>query len=441
MNGLLRDWHVKNSGCTGCVMNCFSTIRGRNLPQGIVAHGEAHCVQMQTGNYGRTRGTEVVSQASAETVFVAKQRADQLGVNAYDFGMVLSLLVRLRFDQGEALFQALDPWLRSELALLPWGSIDSGGDSGLSFMQALFDLFANAEPGTDTLGGWLLQGAPRAAVRFGMFDDIWFGNHGDFHGFEGFRVAYSAHGQREHFGPDRFGYPAGLHWVVWNRDPNRHEHNGLVSWSGLSWAQKRRVAEIHFGSPDAIDDPDHQWVPGPPTGPRIELARKLAVRSMLKDSLTLCDWVFPNYCAPVAEREYAGDLGLEAELYRAVTGDAASEAELDARAETLVDLYRAITVRDWNTADMRGALGYVSGGRGADQGGNYRGHDNLAAWFFVNEPHLDRDEFELAKTMFYRRMGWHSTLGSVPRAKLEAGGLSSVADGLETLGLLPPDEG
>ena len=441
MGGLLKDWHVKNSGCTGCVMNCFSTFRGQGLPADVPSHAEAHCVQMQTGNFWRIRNHQPVARASPQTVFANIQRADLLGINSYDINMLLPLLVRLRFAEDGSFYQALDSHLQQQLAALPFDSLDTGGDGGLTFFTALFELMAGATPGEDNLDSWLLQGAPRAAARFGMYDDIWTGTSGDFDGYENFRVQYGAHGQRSHYGPDRFGLPAGLHWVIWNRDPNRHEHNGLVAWSGLSWQQKQRIAEIHFGHSNAIDNPALAWKIGDATPARIELARMLAVRSMLKDSLSLCDWVFPNYCCPDAQREFAGDLNLEAELYTAITGEMISAEQLDLRAEALVDLYRAITVRDWNTSDMRGSEGYQSGGRGADYGGDYRGHDNLAAWYFelTNEPHLDRAQFEQAKTMFYERFGWDPDTGCVTRSKLELLEQGSVADGLATLGLLPDD--
>jgi len=381
-----------------------------------------------------------VSRSNAKTVFTVKQLADLHGINSYDLRMMMSLVVRLRWDVDAGFYQALDSHLQSQLDALPWQSIDEGGDSGLTFYQALFATMAGATPGDDSLGSWLLQATARAAARFGMMEDLWTGTHGDFHGFEGFSVGYGAHGQRSHYGPNGYGLPAGLHWVVWNRDPNRHEHNGLVSWSGLTWEQKRRVAEIHFGDPDAIDTPHEEWIIGDATPGRIALTRMLTVRSMLKDSLTLCDWVFPNYCCPDPEREYAGDLDVDSELYRAVTGDEVSADELDLRAEGIVDLYRAITVRDWNTTDLRGAEGYQSGGMGEDQGGDYRGHDNLAAWYFDHEPHLDRAQFEDGKTKFYQRMGWHSQLGCPTRSKLAAFDQEDVADGLEALGLLEPDE-
>ena len=58
----------------------------------------------------------------------------------------------------------------------------------------------------------------------------------------------SAHGMCDHYGPRTYGMATGLTWATENRDPNRHELNGLVSWSGLSWAEKQRVAEILFPS-------------------------------------------------------------------------------------------------------------------------------------------------------------------------------------------------
>ncbi len=441
MGGLLGGWHVKNSGCVGCVMNCFSTVRGQGLPPGIPEVAEVNCVQSHTFHFARYREGRSVASSSAQTVLLGKQYADLLGINAYDIKMMLPLLVQLRHGDDGSYLDELPAPLRADVLALPWDSLDEGGDGGLSFCVELFESLRDAAPDTDSLAAALLQGTPRAARRFGMLEHLWTGSHGHDRGFEGFRVGYGAHGQRSHYGPDRYGLASGLHWALWNRDPNRHEYNGLVSWSGLSWEQKQRVAELHFGDGEMLDDPKLPYAAGPPTRARIELARFLMVRSMLKDSLTLCDWVFPNYCSPRPEREYAGDLGLEAELYGAVTGDAVDPGTLDDRAAELVDLYRALTVRSWGTQDLRGAEGYRSGGRGADEGGDFRGHDNLASWYFEapdsGRRRLHRDEFEEGKTLLYERMGWDSQQGSPGEAKLRASGLGDLADELAALDLLP----
>ncbi len=449
MGGLLYPWHVKNVGCTGCVMNCFSTVRGQGLPDWMPAHGELNCVQSHTFYFSRRRNGRAVATSSPQAVLAGKQMADLLGINAYDIKMLLPLIVQLRYGAEGAYYDGLEPALRQELSALPWASLDAGGDGGLEMVLALYEGFQRAPVAGEgeTLFSILLGGTPRAAQRLGMYEDLWTGGRSQYGGHEGFAVEYGAHGQRSHYGPDRYGLASGLHWVIWNRDPNRHEHNGLASWSGLSWDEKRRVAELLFGDADLLDDPNRRWAAGPATPSRVELARFLMIRALLKDSLTLCDWVFPNYCSPQQEREYAGDLGLEAELYRAVTGEALSAAELDARGERLVQLYRALTVRAWNTSDLRGAQGYAGGGRGADRGGDYRGHDNLAAWYFEvpaspGSParrNLDRGEFEAGKTALYQRMGWDSALGAPSRATLAARDLAAVADDLDELGLLPSD--
>ncbi len=61
----------------------------------------------------------------------------------------------------------------------------------------------------------------------------------------------------------------------------------------MSWEEKERVAEIHFGTAAGIDNP--QEGNAPVNEHKVELARFLSVRAMLKDALTVCDWVLPNY--------------------------------------------------------------------------------------------------------------------------------------------------
>ncbi|MBW8383082.1 MAG: hypothetical protein K0M69_11255, partial [Youngiibacter sp.] len=50
---------------------------------------------------------------------------------------------------------------------------------------------------------------------------------------------------------------------------------------------------------------------------------------------------------------------------------------------------------------------------------------------------MDRDDMQLALTMFYKEMGWDEKLGTPTRATLERLGLKDVADELGSLNLLP----
>jgi aldehyde:ferredoxin oxidoreductase len=439
----LAELHVKNASCTGCPIACYGVLRNDAAPALVPKVGEAACLQYQVWNHTRRRDGRIVSTASTDALFLGKQLADLHGYNVWDLRLVFGLLFFARFGWDGAVRDGLDRSLGADLDAIPWSSIDEGGDGGVRFLAHVFELMARAEPNDGSLGSLVVAGSARLARGLGLYEPMWSGDGGFYGGCEGVTVRYGAHGMAEHYGPRTYGVATGLTWATENRDPNRHELNGLVSWSGLSWEEKRRVAAIHFGSPDVIDDPRRGIAPV--TADKVEVARFLTVRAMLKDALTVCDWVLPNWCCPDPNREYAGDLGLEAEMYRTITGDDVSMEELDQRAEHLYDLHRALTMRDWGTSDMRGAVGYAGGGRGADTGGDYRGHDNLAAWQFAHPPDrapgepdgpLDRGDFERAKTMFYERLGWDRETGGVKAEKLRAGGNADVAAELQRLALL-----
>jgi aldehyde:ferredoxin oxidoreductase len=132
--------------------------------------------------------------------------------------------------------------------------------------------------------------------------------------------------------------------------------------------------------------------------------------------------------SPSNGRNYRGDTALESKFMSMVTGKEISEAELDLAGERVLTLHRALTVKNMNTTDMRGK------------------HDVMMDWVFDVDPEvkaftmgtikMDRDDMQLALTMFYKEMGWDEQLGAPTRATLERLVLSSVADDLERLNLL-----
>ncbi|MGE5623522.1 MAG: aldehyde ferredoxin oxidoreductase C-terminal domain-containing protein, partial [Methanocella sp.] len=97
--------------------------------------------------------------------------------------------------------------------------------------------------------------------------------------------------------------------------------------------------------------------------------------------------------------------------------------------ERIFNLHRALTIRDWNTVEMRAK------------------HDTVPEWAF-NWPEdkapftpghykMEKADVEVAKDMFYEVLGWDKQTGSPTRATLERLGLKSVADDLAKKGLLP----
>jgi aldehyde:ferredoxin oxidoreductase len=215
-----------------------------------------------------------------------------------------------------------------------------------------------------------------------------------------------------------------------NRDPNRHEYPGMVLFSGGKIEDIKRVAKELYGSEQAVD-PMGKITPYHPSKGKFAIA--IDHRGILKDSLPVCDWVFPIVLSPHPEKKFMGDTTIESKLFSAVTGLKWGEKELDHAAERCWNLHRAITIRDWKTANLR------------------EGHDVLPQVYFAGETDraavspiptggaggLDRKDFEEAKTDYYRQRGWDEKTGAPTRAKLEELDLKDVADKLSAAKLLP----
>ena len=233
-----------------------------------------------------------------------------------------------------------------------------------------------------------------------------------------------SHGMWDHYDPRSYSQVLGLTWVMDNRDPNRHEYPGMILFSGAKFEDVQQVAKVIYGSEKAVD-PVGKVSPYHPAKGRFAIS--IDHRGILKDSLPVCDWVFPVVMSPHPERKYMGDTSIESKLFSAVTGIKWDEKELDTAAERCWNLHRAITIRDWKTPNLR------------------EGHDWLPdAYFAVAEPTvavstvvtaaargLDREDFETAKTDYYKQRGWNEKTGAPTRKKLEELDLKDVADKLK----------
>jgi aldehyde:ferredoxin oxidoreductase len=128
------------------------------------------------------------------------------------------------------------------------------------------------------------------------------------------------------------------------------------------------------------------------------------------------------------ERDYAGDLGLEAKFYSMATGDQKTTEELDTVAERIFNLHRALTIRDMGTKEMRAQ------------------HDTVPPWVFdypadkkpftPGHYKMDPGDIEIAKNMFYTELGWDGATGAPSRYTYERLGMKDVADTLAEKGLL-----
>jgi aldehyde:ferredoxin oxidoreductase len=135
-----------------------------------------------------------------------------------------------------------------------------------------------------------------------------------------------------------------------SRDPTIGTHHSslllaefLLADRDVALSQFRRLSEKVWGYPDALE-------------PTFENKAPVAIWSqhqhMLIDSLTLCDFAFPQLVRPMETREewrntqdLIGDLDLDLRMFGAVTGLEMSRQEMDRVAERAFTLERAMLAR------------------------------------------------------------------------------------------------
>ena len=233
-----------------------------------------------------------------------------------------------------------------------------------------------------------------------------------------------------------------LLWAMEPREPIQALHEigyPLAQWTtGVKGTEKthvtskvvRAIAKRFWGSEAAADFTT--------TDGKALAARMIQDRQYAKESLILCDWIYP-----ISDNKYSqdhvGDPTLESQLFSAVTGIETDEASLYRMGETIFNLQRSALIRDgrqgrkddrlpedWHTEPLkRGVMDpdcLVPGKNG----------EPVSRVGSV----VDRQEFERMKDQYYRIRRWNIATGLQTRRTLESLGLKDVADDLEQRGLL-----
>jgi aldehyde:ferredoxin oxidoreductase len=138
-------------------------------------------------------------------------------------------------------------------------------------------------------------------------------------------------------------------------------------------------------------------------------------RTCVKNSLILCDWLYPIVISPDASRDFIGDVELTARIVNAVMGTKYTEQELQLIGERIFNLERAILLRE--------GAGEI----------NLPGHLFKHTQRFTGSPPLDKEKFNYLLTVYFKMRGWD--LKGVPRRdKLMQLGLTEVTKFLEERG-------
>jgi aldehyde:ferredoxin oxidoreductase len=219
-----------------------------------------------------------------------------------------------------------------------------------------------------------------------------------------------------------------LQWAVDVRDPVSSGHGyaqGVMNWSpivspehGLSWERIKSVGERVYGSSLATDPESGYAYKAEPTVWH-------GNRSILKDSLTADDQMYPRIYSKYTEDGFARTDGMEGpdfewHLFTAATGLAMSQTELDRCGERGFNLERALQIRHFGRSrqDDEGVIPY------------FELEEYMVNPFLGAKQSMDGDKFLELLDRYYELRAWDSQTGWPTRAKLLELELDDVAQRL-----------
>lgn len=440
----LHKYHIKTQACFSCPQACYEYM---NVPE--MGAGSVVCVQWFYSWMGN----------KDKATFLANQLTNQLPINSFEMFPMIQLMWYLQDEtiDGKSILDIMhEKGLVSEEVKK---GLESGhyppkgelGEKGLSTMlhmiayrqgflgNACAEGFCRA---IDIIEAELKKlGQDKAAAVVRRFEDM----EGIMGGVVG---GHGGWGMAGHYDPRTFGYYWAVHYVMDNRDPTRHALTNLLEWTGLNFDQAMPIARKHFGEEMAEHgltdlfrprDAPLTWNGQKSALANAYIAQFINLRGCIKDSLTLCDWVYPIMVSGREDRGYMGDISVEYKLYELVTGEKMNQGEMDRRAAKGWNLHRLITAMEW--------------GGGAPV--NLRvEHDQLPEHFFLPlekrlklpfpespEPHppLSHERFEESKTEYYKLMGWDVETGLPTRSSLKKLGMDDVLASFEARAFKLPE--
>lgn len=224
-----------------------------------------------------------------------------------------------------------------------------------------------------------------------------------------------------------------LLWITDTRDPQSNTHQstfteywlpphhggicavGTAGTAGIPFDKLKATFKRVFGTGEVIE-------PGfEPVDAKVKAAIWHQHRSVLKDSISVCDWCFPRILRVFRSEEefnsasdYYGDIDAETKLFNPATGLDLTTSELEKICEKIFNLERALVIRNC---------------------GRSRETDSTMEWLFEypeksDGTKLDKAIFNRYLDEYYTQRGWDVKTGWPTRAKLKDLGLKDAADEL-----------
>ena len=240
----------------------------------------------------------------------------------------------------------------------------------------------------------------------------------------GYTGHWDGHGDRINRSVFPYWIVAGLQWAMDTRDPISSGHGfaeKVIYWSGLNyhehglpWDKMIQVGERIYGN-RAVD---------PLSGyeGKAVVAHWHTIRSVLKDSVPADDFMYPRMFSHKTEDGFARAEEMEGpsfefHMFKEATGVDWSAAELDRACERIMNLDRAIQIRDFGRSrtDDECVIPYLEA------------PENLVNPFIGEKQSLDGQKFRELMDELYRLRGWDVETGWPTPSKLRDLGLSNVA--------------
>ncbi len=385
----------KREVCRACSLGCdrmvYETKEGRS---GKFICGQVGFYSGRAGRYyGDTDWTEIP--------FKASMLANDYGLDVFAVGPMMGWLSRCERTGI----------LNDENTGIPLSKMGS-----LEFLDTLLNKVSLREGFGAVLADGLMKAAERVGKDSGKLitDYLTKGEQG---------LAYDP----------RYFITTGLLYAMEPRLPIQqlHETSRLVlGW--LSWVNKspraylstdvcRKIAKRFWGTELAFDLSTYEG--------KAQTAARIQERQVVKESLVLCDWIFPVMSAEFSE-DHMGDPSLESQIVSAALGEEISEEGLYKVGERIVNLQRAVIAREAPGSDTIADFHFTIPQR--DDPMNPRGLAPGKDGEVITRKGavLDRAKFEEMKREYYQLRGWDKATGLQSRKKLEELDLKDIADDL-----------
>jgi len=215
-------------------------------------------------------------------------------------------------------------------------------------------------------------------------------------------------------------FPMGR-WVNWVRE---------IKGAYLSTNVLRGLARRFWGSEMAADFSTYEG--------KALAAKAIQDREYAKESLILCDWMWPITDSEYSE-DHVGDPTLESRIYSAVVGNDVDEGGLYRMGEKVLNLQRAILAREGHRGrdfDIVPESWYATPLKSNASNTDCLVPGRDGSIISRKGAVVEKERFERMKDEYYQLRGWDVATGLQTRAKLEELGLKDISQRLEQEGLL-----